>query len=110
MRHPRQSNPSIDLRTYTEATRRQLYDLVVAVHFTVTPEERAAYAADPENHWIPTFTPDQARLVVGRTLGRWWASWEILDAPADLLECQRHAIVTITEDPRLPQGVAFHEV
>ncbi|HVT57079.1 MAG TPA: hypothetical protein VHR45_01655 [Thermoanaerobaculia bacterium] len=77
MRHPRQSTPapSIDLSTYTEATGRQLYDLVVAIHFTVTPEDRAAYAADPENHWIPTLPRDQSGLVVGRAPGRWWASW-----------------------------------
>ncbi|HVT59305.1 MAG TPA: hypothetical protein VHR45_12995 [Thermoanaerobaculia bacterium] len=102
-------SPSIDLSTYTEATRRQLYDLVVAVHFNVTPDERAAHAADPENHWIPTFTPDQAGLVVARARGRWWASWEILDAPADLPECRRYEVVTITEDPSSPYGVAFHE-
>ncbi|HVT58922.1 MAG TPA: hypothetical protein VHR45_11020 [Thermoanaerobaculia bacterium] len=101
---------ALDLEVFTEATRRQLYDLVAAVHFSVTSEERAAHEADPENHWIPTFTPDQAGLVVGRLAGRWFALWTILDAPADLPECRRHALVTITEDPSSPHGVAFHEV
>jgi hypothetical protein len=104
---------ALDLEVFTEATRRQLYDIVVAVHFSVTPAERAAYEADPENHWnhwIPTFTPDQSGLVVGRFAGRWFALWTILDAPADLPECRRLALVTITEDPSSRHGVAFHEV
>ncbi|HVT61844.1 MAG TPA: hypothetical protein VHR45_26035 [Thermoanaerobaculia bacterium] len=85
------------------------YDLVVAVHFTATPEERAAYAADPENHWIPTYSPEQAGLVVGFVLDRWVASWEWLDEPADVPACRRRAVVTITQDPGSPYGVAFHE-
>jgi hypothetical protein len=38
----------IDLSTYTEATRRAVYDAVVAIYFSPTPEEIAAAEADPE--------------------------------------------------------------
>ena len=56
----------------------------LAVHFTATAEERQAYEAAPENHWIPTFSPEDAGLVVFSALGRWWATWLMVDEPADL--------------------------
>ena len=47
----------LDLEVYTEATRRVLYDLVVAVHFT-------APAAVKRGDWYPDYSPDEAGLVV----------------------------------------------
>ncbi|HVT14836.1 MAG TPA: hypothetical protein VHQ90_01480 [Thermoanaerobaculia bacterium] len=45
--------PGLDLEAFTEATRRALYDIVVAVHFT------APVWPDPDD-FCPDYTPDQA--------------------------------------------------
>jgi hypothetical protein len=51
----------IDLSTYTEPTRRAVYDAVVAIFFSSTPEEITAAQADPENHTvIINYSPDEA--------------------------------------------------
>jgi hypothetical protein len=63
----------------TEATRRELYDAVVEVHFEPSPEEVLQAQEDPENHWVPGYTPDQAGLTVFRIFGRWFAVWRSLE-------------------------------
>jgi hypothetical protein len=45
--------PGLDLEIYSEATRRALYDIVVAVHFTA-PAEVA------RGDWYPDYSPDEA--------------------------------------------------
>ena len=94
----------LDLEVYTEATRRALYDIVVAVHFTAPTE------AAPGDCY-PGYTPDQAGLVVDFSRGRWLAGWRRLEeTDADLPESRRQALVRIQAHPGAPFGVAFYEV
>ena len=96
--------PDLDLEVYSEATRRALYDIVVAVHFTA-PAEPA-----PGN-CHPNYTPDQAGLVVDFVRARWLAGWRRLEqTSSDLPESRRQALVRIQADPGAPFGVAFYEV
>jgi hypothetical protein len=96
--------PALDLELYTEATRRALYDIVVAVHFT-PPAEVA-----PGDSY-PDYTPDQAGLVVHFLGARWLAAWSRLEeTDSDLPESRRQALVRIQADPGAPYGVAFYEV
>ena len=71
--------PNTDPLENTEATRRELYDAVVEVHFQPSPEEVQRAKEDPENHWVPDYTPDQAGLTVIRIFGRWFAVWRSLE-------------------------------
>jgi hypothetical protein len=83
--------PDLDLEVYTEATRRALYDIVVAVHFTA-PGEVA------RGDWYPDYSPDEAGLVVHFYRGRWLAVWTRLEeAASDLPESRRQAFVRIQE-------------
>ena len=62
-----------------EAIRRELYDAVVTVHFQPSPEEVQRAKEDPDNHWVPDYTPEQAGLTVHRFCGRWIAVWRSLE-------------------------------
>ena|ERR1700726_934819 len=96
--------PGLDLETYSEATRRALYDIVVAAHFTA-PAEVAP------GDWYPDYSPDQADLVVFFLRGRWLAGWSRLEeAASDLPEFRRQALVRIQAAPEAPLGVTFYEV
>jgi hypothetical protein len=96
--------PGLDLETYSEATRRALYDIVVAVHFTAPAE------AAPGDCY-PDYSPDQAGLVVYFSHGRWLAAWSRLEeAASGLPESRRQALVRIQAAPEAPHGVAFYEV
>jgi len=96
--------PGLDLETYTEATRRALYDIVVAVHFM-------APAEITRGDWYPDYSPDEAGLVVQFCRGRWLALWTRLEeAASDLPESRRQAFVRIQAAPGAPFGVVFHEV
>jgi hypothetical protein len=96
--------PGLDLETYTEATRRALYDIVVAVHFTAPAE-----VAPGDSY--PDYSPDQAGLVVHLLNARWLAGWSRLEeAASGLPECRRQALVRIQAAPEAPFGVAFYEV
>jgi hypothetical protein len=96
--------PDLDLEVYTEATRRALYDLVVAVQFTA-PAELA------RGDWYPDYSPDEAGLVVLLARGRWLALWTGLEETApDLPESRCQAFVRIQAAPEAPCGVVFHEV
>ena len=102
--HPPPRPPALDLEVYTEATRRALYDIVVAVHFT-PPAEVAP------GDCCPDYTPDQAGLVVHFVAARWLAAWSRLEeTDSDLPESRRQALVRIQADPGAPYGVAFYEV
>jgi hypothetical protein len=94
----------LDLETYSEATRRALYDIVVAVHFTAPAEV-------PPGDCYPDYTPDQAGLVIDFSRGRWLAGWRRLEeTESDLPESRRQALVRIQAHPGAPFGVAFYEV
>ena len=100
--------PAIDLSEVTEGTRRALYDAVVAVHFTITPEEIAE--ARKAGEWYQRFSPDECRLAVVYLAGRWFAVWRILDAEDDAPEDQHWSIVRVEPSLSLPYGVEFYEV
>jgi hypothetical protein len=103
-RHP----PHLDLDTYSEATRRTLYDLVVAVHFTPPPDRTPG---DWSPDWYPDYTPDQAGLAIHYWMGRWLASWSRLEEDAsDLPADRRQALVRIQPAPEARHGVAFYEI
>jgi hypothetical protein len=102
-KHPTHS-PGLDLEAFTEATRRALYDIVVAVHFT------APIWPGPDDFY-PAYSPDQAGLVVWFTHGRWFAGWTMLEEDqSDLPAARRYELLRIQADPEAPYGVAFHEV
>jgi hypothetical protein len=103
--NPPSRPPDLDLEVYSEATRRALYDIVVAVHFTA-PAEVA------RGDWYPDYSPDEAGLAVHFFRGRWLACWTRLEEAAsdDLPESRRQAFVRIQAAPGAPFGVAFHEV
>ena len=95
------SGSGIDLTRLTrdtEATRRALYDAVVAVHFKPTPEEVRQAAEDPENHWVPDYGPDEAGLTVEYRYGRWSAVWRSLEVGDDEPEELRWNVLRITLD------------
>jgi hypothetical protein len=98
------SPPSpLDLDSYSEATRRALYDAAVAIHFR-DPDE----AHDPDD-FVPDYSPDDAGLVVFHALGRWWASWLMLEELATLPESRRREVLRIVENREAPYGLAFLE-
>ena len=102
--NPSSLPPGLDLETYSEATRRALYDIVVAVHSTA-PAEVAL------GDYHPGYTPDQAGLVIDFSRGRWLAGWcRLEETGSDLAESRRQALVRIQAHPGAPFGVAFYEV
>jgi hypothetical protein len=94
----------LDLETYSEATHRALYDIVVAVHFTASAEVA-------QGDCCPDYTPDHAGLVVDFSRGRWLAGWfRLEETDSELPESRRQALVRIQAHPGAPFGVAFYEV
>jgi len=99
----------IDLSTYTEATRPVVYDAVVAIFFSPTPEEISASQADPENHPVITYSPDEAGLKVYHELGRWVVTWMRLELSADIPEEFRRELFLVEEVPTVPYGILLLE-
>jgi hypothetical protein len=93
----------LDLSRYTETTRRELYDRVVAIQFTPVPD------AAPGDWTGPTYTPDEAGLTVVWAAHRWFATWTDLDEP-NLPPDQRQELVRIVADPSSPFGIGLEEV
>ena len=76
----------------------------MAVHFT-------APADVAPGDCYPTYTPDQAGLVVDFVRGRWLAGWcRLEEANSDLPESRRESLVRIQIAPEAPYRVAFYEV
>jgi hypothetical protein len=102
--------PAADPLGTGEIARRALYDAVVAVHFQPAPEEVARAKEDPENHWVPDYTPDQAGLTVFRLFGRWFAVWRSLEEK-DGPEAIRWTVLRIIPAPAgSPHPYDFLEV
>jgi hypothetical protein len=95
-----------DLTRYTESTRRDLYDRLVAIQFTA-PDP--ATVEHPEDVFTP-YDPDAAGLVIFHVLGRWFATWTDLDAAPELPEDRRRELVRIEADPTTPDGIMLYEV
>jgi hypothetical protein len=95
-----------DLTRYTEATRRDLYDRLVAIQFTA-PDP--ATVEHPDDVFTP-YDPDAAGLTVFHVLGRWFATWTDLDAARELPEDRRRELVRIIASPDSPDGIVLFEV
>jgi hypothetical protein len=100
--------PPVDLAQVTEATRRQLYDIIVQTHFSPTPEEMEA--ARRAREWYQRYGPDECRLSVLYLAGRWFAYWRIWDAGDDAPEDQEWEVLRVEPKPSAPFGVEFYEV
>jgi hypothetical protein len=96
----------LDLSRYTEATRRDLYDRLVAIQFTA-PDP--ATVEDPEDAWTPTQTPDEAELMVVYLFGRWFAHWRELAVPGHP-GLTRPELVRIEAAPESPDGIILYDV
>jgi hypothetical protein len=100
------ASPPFDLTVYTEATRRALYDAVVAVHFR-PPADREPAAEE----WFPSYSPDEAGPVVYYYRLRWFAAWTMLEEmDSDLPPDRKVEMIRITSPGGGPFGLDFHEV
>lgn len=88
------------LRHYSEALRRSLYDAVV----------QHLWTPDTPGDYVPSFTPDAARLTVEFSHGRWIASWTDLEEPAGAPPDQREQMVRILPSPDSRFGIVFSEI
>jgi hypothetical protein len=99
----------IDLTLPTEAIRRQLYDAVVAIHFTPAPGE--ILAAKRAGEWYQKHTADECGLQVVYLFGRWfvvWRQWEEIED--DTPESQEWEVLTVNARPSARFGIEFQEV
>jgi hypothetical protein len=104
-------SPALDLEQVTEGTRRAIYEIVVRIHFTLTPEELQRAQEDPDNHWIPIYTADAAGLTVHRFYGRWIVAWRSLEEKeGEVPASQLWTVLRVTRDDASPYGLAFLEV
>jgi hypothetical protein len=93
-----------DLSTENEATRRAIYELVVAESFTCKPLD------PPDDVWVPSYTPEQAGLEVVFQWGRWFATWIKLEEPEDRPERERREVLVYEPDSQEPGAVTCYEV
>ena len=100
--------PAIDLSEITERTRRALYDIAVAVHFSPAPGE--VRRARERDEWFPRYGPDECRLAVFHFAGRWFVIWRDWEVPDDAPEEQEWFILTARPSLSAPYGVQFSEV
>ena len=98
---------AIDLARVDEATRRALYDAVVAVHFYPSLEE--VQAASRKGEWYQRYTPDECRVNVLHLFGRWFVAWRIWDLEEGAPERQQWVLMTIRPNARRPFGIEFYE-
>ena len=97
--------PAPNLNSDTEHVRRELYDLIVRMHFSPLPAE----SVGPGDYAGPDYDPDSAGLKVFYALGRWFATWSVMDHPGHF-EHQTTALVRVVADPSSPFGIALSEV
>jgi hypothetical protein len=90
----------LDLTRYTEATRRELYDRLVAIQFT--PQDPADPEADPVQD------PDDAGLTVFFLFGRWFAYWRGEALPG--LPSWRLTEMVRIQPADTPDGIMLYEV
>jgi hypothetical protein len=94
----------LDLHSDDEATRQALHDLVVRDNFTPLPDQ------DPDDAWVPPYTPEQAGLKVYFEHGRWFVTWLKLEEPEDLPEAQRRELLVLAEAPDEPGRLVYRGV
>jgi hypothetical protein len=92
---PEEPPMSLDLSTFSEATRRALYDRLL--HDELGP-------LDPFN------SPDDLELNVSYAFGRWFASWLKPEQPGDAPESARRALYLLSETPEAPGKLFYTEI
>jgi hypothetical protein len=100
--------PPIDLSRTTEATRRQIYDAIVQIHFTLAPGE--ILAAKKAEEWYQQHTADECELAVLSILGRWIAYWRVWEFEDGSPEAHKWEVVRVESHPSAPYGIEFSEV
>ena len=94
------SIPDLDTAHYSEALRRELYDIAARIVF--------------DSDTAPDYTPDESDLTVFYIWGRWFASWRDWEsesaAETPLPLSRAWQVVRLQNDPSTPSGVMLHEV
>jgi hypothetical protein len=93
----------LDLSVFSEATQRELYEVVAAENFRPTEHE-------PGEDCVPQYTAEQAGLEVVFVWGRWFATWLKLELPETLPEAERREILLLQESRHRPGTLAYGEV
>jgi hypothetical protein len=94
----------LGLSTFSEETRRALYEIVVRDNFTPRQLDGS------EDLWSPPYTGEQAGVEVFWSHGRWFATWLKLEEPEDLPEAERRELLLLEEDPAEPGTLLYREV
>jgi len=96
----RQKSIPLDLTRYTEGTRREVYDRVVAhLWEPLSPGD-----------YVPSYTPDAGQLTVVYLHGRWLALYIDMEEPTDAPPDQRAVMSRIVADPDSRFGIHLQEV
>jgi len=90
----------LTLRIYSEAVRRQVYDRVVALVWT---------KEGPDDH-VPSFSPDQAGLMIFHLFGKWFAVWSDLEAVGPGSVERKTELVRVQESADTRYGIILAEV
>ena len=90
----------LSLRQYSEALRRELYDVVV--QHLWTPDDHGDY--------VPPYTPDACDLVVSYSHGRWIVTYTDLEESAGAPPDQRMVMSRILADPDRRFGIQLAEI
>lgn len=93
----------LDLRVFSEATQKGLYEVVAAESFEITEPP-------PGEGSTPQYTAEQAGLEVVFVWGRWFATWWKLELPDTLPEAERREILLLQENRQRPGTLAYGEV
>jgi len=89
-----------DLTRYTETLRRELYERVVALVWTKEA---------PDDH-VPSFTPDEAGLMIFYLYGRWFAVWADLEANGPGSVERKTELVRVQQSADTRYGIILAEV
>jgi len=100
--------PAIDLSEITEHTRRTLYDIAVAIHFSYSPGE--VLVARRAGAWITDYGPDECGLTVVYLLGRWFIVWRVWEVEDDAPESHEWTVLVARPSLTARYGVEFYEV
>ncbi len=92
--------PTLD--RYSEAIRRQLYDLIEASEFT-------PHADESTDRPQPLYSAEDAQLSVFYLAGRWFAQWNRLEVPSFQPEAQRIEFLRVKLSDESPDGWMLHE-
>lgn len=89
----------LDLRRFSEVTRRALYTLTVAAYWLPRGEA--------DEYEIPTYSPEKAALNIHFFCRRWFASWTDLDQAESAPVEDRQPLLHIEINPGWPLGLSF---